>query len=85
MPQHRPTVRQLLDALGFQERDHDDNVRNALLELQQRRGHFDTYLASEQPTNCPKCNARTDFTTRADGVEAHSCPLCGYKFEVEHE
>jgi hypothetical protein len=36
------------------------------------------------PTCCPKCGARTEFDTRPDGIEEHTClnvPECGFMFE----
>lgn len=47
-------------------------------------------LDNEQPTGCPKCGVRTEFTeTFIDGmiVQHHHCPqpLCQYKFIGEFD
>lgn len=43
----------------------------------------DTYYLSDQPTTCPKCGARTQFT---DGPQqAHMCGPCDYVFLAEED
>jgi hypothetical protein len=41
----------------------------------------------DQPTTCPLCGARTDFTELENGQQEHTClsPQCGYSFLVEFD
>ena len=48
---------------------------------------LDTFLMSDQPVNCPKCGARTDFQEISkdeaiDVIQIHQCfdEKCQYKF-----
>lgn len=45
------------------------------------------FLDQEQPTTCPKCGARTDFTEINELQQYHIClsSLCKFKFIGEFE
>lgn len=45
---------------------------------------FDVYEATDQPTTCPHCGARTDFEDLANDRQLHTCldATCGYRFIV---
>ena len=46
----------------------------------------ETYiLDNDQPTTCPKCGKRTDWTDNEDGSQDHKCLGCGYEFRGEFE
>ena len=44
-------------------------------------------LDSDQPTTCPKCGNRTDFSDNPDGSQKHKClnKRCGYEFRGEFD
>jgi predicted Zn-ribbon and HTH transcriptional regulator len=44
----------------------------------------DTYTMSDQPEQCRKCGARTDFKEEG-GKQVHKCPGCGYSYHVVKE
>lgn len=41
---------------------------------------LDVYFCGDQPTDCPLCMLRTNFTQHGP-VECHECQ-CGYRFYV---
>ena len=45
---------------------------------------MEVYLASDQPTTCPKCGGRTNFT-ESDSTQYNVCVYCGYQFEVSSD
>lgn len=47
----------------------------------------EVYLASDQPTTCPKCGNRTDIITETKKFQIHKCKTenCEFQFTVEFD
>lgn len=45
------------------------------------------FLASDQPTNCPKCGNRTEFQSISITLQRHSCIFekCNFEFILEFD
>lgn len=54
-------------------------------ELAAELAEFETFYLSDQPTTCPHCGTRTDWTDLSNGVQRHTClnTLCGFEFLAE--
>jgi hypothetical protein len=46
---------------------------------------LDTYLITDLPIQCPRCQARTEFHDMKDGRQLHNCLSCAYVFVMEEE
>lgn len=44
---------------------------------------IDSWLMTDQPTDCPKCQRRTEYVELGDGRQHHTCRRCGYVFLAE--
>lgn len=89
----RPTLKDEAERLlGYWERHGSDPEVVArwavhdMLDLA-RRVLEDIYGMTDQPTECPRCGARTEFTEQPDGTQLHECPRpsCRYRFYVEED